>query len=937
MAFPRVNIILWILLLLGCSGAVLAGPSRDSTVLAVLPRDTDSKSVLIQGKMLIDTAGWKTIHDVLALPDSARQWHVTDGKRIDLRDYYTWVKFRLKNDGPTPKNVLLRLHHDADSIGLYRVVGEAITESKQWTRGDWSHRPYVTFAPNVFSVGLGGGEEIDLYVRLFEAYGWPADDVASARLIPERAAVNAHIRSVAWHSIYIGLMLAIAALGVVTYGLFRERAFLWFAMLTVCFAFYFADENQVTSLIGIGSPTGNGFGLIQYTISGLIISLTFFLIAFTDLRNFWPRYTNFLLVIVAAAVAAQFLFDVSRLHIATSVLIANGMTLVWIVFTAAPVFLLARRGSHPAGRLLMGTAMLLVPAVIYVGQLLIYGKYSPWAQIIFEIGTLGFSTLLFFGLYSKVNDIRIRAQTLTEQSQLKSRFFANISHEFRTPLTLIMGPLEQLLKQFSAPSPEHKLLKLALRNAQRQLRLVNRILELSRLEATEDNVDVEVIDLCKLVRQTTNSFSHLAEQQGIDLHFVGKGQQLLMSVDKQKLEDAVNNLLSNALKFTGAGGRVTVTVKEAGGEAIIEVVDTGVGIPKEMVGGVFNRFFQGAASLHTTVEGSGIGLSLVRETVRLHGGKVAVESEYGRGSTFTISLPFTPNQQGVIKVTQSSEGKGRAGEADAEITALASPPDGPRVLLVEDNEELRQLIRFVLADTYRVAEAANGADGIAKAIDWQPDLIITDVMMPVMDGYELCKTLKSTLATSHIPIIVLTARASSTARIDGYETGADDFLTKPFNNRELLVRVNNLIQSRIMLRQRFATAIELKPREVATSPVDSEFLERATTILEQHISDEAFKVPDFARVIGMSSTSLNRKLRGLLGQSTNQFMQMYRLQRAADMLRVGDQTVAEIAIQTGFSSSTYFVKLFKDKFGVTPGSFEKSANRSDGVPGWEEG
>ncbi|MCP9235218.1 ATP-binding protein [Lewinella sp. JB7] len=913
------------MLLLWGTTASLVGQAAAGTGPLVLPLDSVD-AVRLRTDWLVDTSGTLSITDVLDRRSTSSPWR-NDSVPIELTNYYCWVRLSVHNQASDPTNVLVQFHRPADSIAFYRVVGDRITSVKRWTRGEWEDRPYLTFAPNVFSLGIGGEEQVTLYARLYEPYSWNSGSIASARLVMERPAVNRHIVMVAWHSVYIGLMLGIAALGVLTYRLFRERAFLWFSLLTLCFAFYFADENQITALIGFGSPVGSGYGIIQFSIAGLIISLTFFLIAYTDLRRYWPRYTNFLLGVAGIAVLAQFLFNFSDIHVATAALVANAATLTWIVVISAPVFLLARRGSNSAIRLLIGTAMLLIPGVIYVVQLIVFNRYYAWSQIGFEIGTLGFSILLFFGLYTKVEDIRQRAKTLTEQSELKSKFFANISHEFRTPLTLIMGPVEQLLKQFPESSQERKLLQVAYRNAKRQLRLVNRILELSRLEATEGAVNVQLVDLPRLLEEATDSFAHLAGQKEIALSYVGEVRQLLLTVDQQRVEEAVNNLLSNALKFTGRGGRVTVSLRLTEGEAVIAVADTGVGIPKEMLDGVFNRFYQGEASRFTEVEGSGIGLSLVRETARLHGGRVTVESEYGRGSTFSMYLPLAT----AVPVDVAAErplAEAANGAVETGNTVEGETSDAgtglPRVLIVEDNAELRSLLQMMLETSYRVTQAVNGADGIERAVKTQPDLIISDVMMPVKDGFELCRTLKSRVETSHIPIILLTARASFEARIEGLEYGADDYLTKPFSHQELMVRAKNLIDGRQLLRQRYAAAIELRPEEVTSSPVDAEFLARATAVVEEHMSDETFRVADFAREIGMSSTSLNRKLRGLLGQSTNQFMQSVRLQRAAELLRRGEYTVAEIALETGFSSSTYFVKLFKEKYGVTPGSFEKA-------------
>jgi DNA-binding response OmpR family regulator len=393
----------------------------------------------------------------------------------------------------------------------------------------------------------------------------------------------------------------------------------------------------------------------------------------------------------------------------------------------------------------------------------------------------------------------------------------------------------------------------------------------------------------------------------------------------EKIEMVFNNLLSNAFKNTAAGDRITVSIEEAKKSVQVSVADTGVGIAPEHLPKLFDRFFY-ATEIETEQESSGIGLALTLELVKLHEGEIQVSSDLGLGSVFSVQLPLRTTN---LTPIQRPSRKGSQVTSEEVIVLPSSPTEALtksksiRVLLVEDNSDVRLFIRKGLAPFYEIQEAINGKEGLAAAFKFDPDLIISDVMMPEMNGFELCKLLKTDLRTSHIPVILLTAKAAQEEKIEGLETGADDYLVKPFNTQELQVRIQNLIRLRQTLRQRFATSILLKPKELNTNSVDEVFLKKAMLVMEENMGNEDFNIVLLAADLQVSKATLNRKFRSLLDQSANDFIKSIRLQRAADLLGKESATVSEIAFQTGFRSTAYFVKSFKDHFGVTPGNYKK--------------
>lgn len=835
---------------------------------------------------------------------------------------YLWQRLALTNQGHSPGELFVEIPGQVDSLWFY-VVNQDGALLERSVRSEFSPRTdhYLTFMPGMLHCTVRAGETLTLYVRSYHESHLPELEAATVKISPVSTAVNRRLHAVGWHALYAGLMIAVALLSLLNYWLFRERAFIYFALVNLSFAGYFSDANLMLGLLGLDGMETGGFGMLSHLIANLIVWITCFCTAYIKLPCEYPRYFRFVVLMAFVAVAAQYVFSWIDLGVDTTVLLANTAILLWIVTLVGPIVVLGFTGKKTARQLLTATAVLGVPGVLYIIDITLNGGIGGPLLVLFELSTIGYTILIFARLYTEVNAIRAEARTVARQNELNTRFFANISHEFRTPLTLIMGPIERLMDRYSSESEDGKLLRLAHTNAKRQLNLVNRVLQLSRLEANEDELQVVSVDLAALINSTVQAFSALAEQRGIRLGFSADPAAIPASVDRSKVEEALLNLLSNALKFTPAGGSVRISVLEQNGEAVIHVIDDGIGIRSDRLPIIFDRFAQTDGGLSQGTTGSGLGLSLVRELIRLHGGRVSADSELGKGTVFTIHLPLGRELASDVAAEHSDGIGDRVPAPDQELSELSGGEgERPLVLVVEDNRELRQFIRYTLQGHYRIAEAIHGEQGIEMATRLQPAVILSDVMMPVVDGYELLKTIKSQFDTSHIPVILLTARASTEARLEGLGAGADDYITKPFNDRELLARIRNLIQSRKLLREKFATASELEVNHLATTPQDEEFLLRAVDTVKDNLSSPHFKVQDFAVAMQMSKASLNRKLRGLLDQSSNQFIQSIRLKSAYELINSQRYRVAEVAEMTGFSSSAYFIRLYRERYGSTPGN-----------------
>ena len=557
-----------------------------------------------------------------------------------------------------------------------------------------------------------------------------------------------------------------------------------------------------------------------------------------------------------------------------------------------------------------------------------YWYQQWWAYVLYGL-TIILCTVFLSSIRNKrilmehnVKTTQIQAAKLEELDKLKSRFFANVTHELRTPLSLILGPVEFLL-HLRKDSEGLEQLGLIHRNAQRLMRLIELLLQYSRLESGTIKLRVAQLEIVSLLRRITGYFSSPAAKKQIDIRFVAEQEQLTGWIDAEKVEHILQNCISNAIKFTQAGGIIEVCVKEEKGDLVLFIGDTGEGIAPEHLQHVFDRFYR-VDTTHKT-EGTGIGLSLSKELAEIHHGSISLESELGKGTVVTVRIPLSGYDVSEIEsnnINDASKEKqhyGSSYQVSSEIPV--STDEQPLILIAEDSEDARIFIRSQLSPYYNIIEAIDGDEALQKTKFQIPDLVISDVMMPKKDGRELCSDLKHDERTSHIPIILLTALAEKVDKIKGLKTGADDYLVKPFDAQELLTRVHNLLENRKILREAYGKAVPLKPGEIAAVSLDDIFLQKSTAIVTAHISEPEFDIETFAHEIFLSRTQLQRKLKAITNMAPSDFLRHLRLQRAKELLEKNSGTIAEIADAVGFNNHSYFAKCFQEQFGLPPNQF----------------
>ncbi|WP_052467065.1 hybrid sensor histidine kinase/response regulator transcription factor [Psychroserpens damuponensis] len=558
-----------------------------------------------------------------------------------------------------------------------------------------------------------------------------------------------------------------------------------------------------------------------------------------------------------------------------------------------------------------------------------------WRNI-FGLGTLTMiliaAFIYLFYRYRQLNNLKlieaknIQTEQLKDINKMKSKFLANISHEFRTPLTLIIGPAKELLANTKEEETKQQLNWIH-KNSQKLLKLINQLLELSKLEAGKEKLKTSQDDIVSFTKHIFNLFESLAIQKHLKTSFKSKKEQIYVYFDSEKLEQVITNLLSNAFKFTDKG-EVSVTLNEVtiknNDYCKITIQDSGKGIHEQQLPYVFDRFYQANQDGEDSYEGTGIGLSLSKELIELHSGKIEAESELNKGTTFHLLIPLgkahLKEEQIIPSIEHTFSNEIPQGINSTENdTGDTHEGTLPLVLIVDDNRDIVDYIQVSLNGRYRFLKAFDGNQGLELSENELPDLIISDVMMPGLNGLQLCEKVKTNVKTDHIPVILLTAKAGENDKLDGLEAKADEYLQKPFNKKELQVRVHNLIENRKRLRKRFTNKVIFKPSEVAENSQEELFLDNLKEIVENNHTDSQFDVKRFCELIHMSKSQLNRKMKAVFNKSPNQFIRSYRLEKAKYLIAQDRGfSLSEIAYEVGFASPAYFSKCFNDEFGYAP-------------------
>ncbi|MCU7552283.1 ATP-binding protein [Chitinophagaceae bacterium LB-8] len=537
---------------------------------------------------------------------------------------------------------------------------------------------------------------------------------------------------------------------------------------------------------------------------------------------------------------------------------------------------------------------------------------------------------------------RKEIERMRELDRLKIKFLTNLSHEFRTPISLILGPVDKLLIQEKNEQASSQL-HMIKRNARRLLNLVNQLLDFRKMEEHELKLNASEGELVSFVKEVSDSFKDLSERKKIDFAFTSQIDQLYTLFDHDKIERILFNLLSNAFKFTLEGGKISLELEDSDRASdpskkwvSIKVRDTGIGIPEDKKEKIFERFFQNTTAAAILNQGTGIGLSITKEFVKMHGGTIDVDSEPGKGTTFTIHLPFIPLEAPKDNVPSLVEAEAPILESEAieestetleaipefqKDNALKSKTEMPSILLVEDNDDFRFYLKDNLRLHYNVFEAANGKEGWQKALSHHPQLIVSDISMPYMDGIELSRKIKSDKRTSHIPVILLTALTGEEDQLKGLGTGANDYITKPFNFEVLNAKIKNLLVLNSTLKNTYTKQIKVLTPEVEIESDDEKLLNKIMLYLEENLTNSQLSVEELSRHVGMSRSSMYSKLLELTGQTPVEFIRSVKLDKAAVLLEKSDMNIAQIAYSVGFSTPNYFAKSFKAKFNMLPSEY----------------
>ena len=580
-----------------------------------------------------------------------------------------------------------------------------------------------------------------------------------------------------------------------------------------------------------------------------------------------------------------------------------------------------------------------IPTALEIIVLPIWYK-TWWALLIFFATFAGFITFVFRFFWMRKSmeaqlEIERRDKEHQEEiNQMKMRFFINISHELRTPLTLILTPLQEIINKISDRWTRNQL-EYIQRNANRLLHLVNQLMDYRRAELGVFELKAKKGNAHQLIQDNFLFYDKLARHKKITytLHSELEDKEVLF--DANYLELIVNNLLSNAFKYTESGQSITVTLKEENGWLLLQVSDTGIGIPINKQGKIFERFYQ----IESEHVGSGIGLSLVQRLIELHHGRIELDSEENKGSTFSVYLPqdlsvYKPselasnNEQNEEEQVYSTNSKAMY-FIDTEKVENESVESGDKkrgtILIVEDNNEIRRYLSNGLADLFNTLEAGNGEEALEKLKDNEVDVIVTDVMMPVMDGIKLCKNVKQNIRTCHIPVIILSAKTDIKDQMEGLQMGADDYIPKPFSLAILTTKIQNMMRTRRRMLDKYAKSLEVEPEKITFNAMDEALLKRAMAIVEKNMDNIEFSTDEFAREMNMSRSNLHLKLKAITGESTIDFIRKIRFNEAAKLLKDGRYTVAEVSTMVGFNTPSYFATSFKKYFGCLPTEYIKKS------------
>jgi signal transduction histidine kinase/DNA-binding response OmpR family regulator len=861
-------------------------------------------------------------------------FHKTRAIRIPFSPNAYWLKITFQNATSSPQNLKLEYGNSfveyidffiPNESGLYKIT-------QMGTLSHFKKDILSEYNPRI-SISILAKQEKTIFIKIKSARGHNTN-----LLLFKSENYNTGLSKSLYKDGFVSGLLFLRFFYVLLIALFavKELVFRRYSLLLVMRTLAYWGLNNVLGEFFTNDPMKIvTIDFMSYHI--LPIGQVMVVMAILPIEKF-PRFVKIILqlvIVINVILGLLIVFDYGW-----SWLLASTYLIIFTQLSIFGLYAVAIFRKFPFNRYYSIPFLLGIGSYIFLQMRLIgwmdFFWILPFAFFCFvsEIFVFG----LFLGRYI-INYERTRAisekeilfnqaqtQRLQELDTLKTNFFTNISHELRTPLTILAGPLEEFSKKY----PTEKIVPAMQRNVSRLQSLINQLLDLSKLEAGQLKVEMQESDLAVFMRQLMASFESLAQSKNIIFHTEQSHSSFLAVFDADKIEKIVTNLLSNAFKFTNESGRVNIRIDYSANEMNIQVQDFGIGIESSRLEKIFDRFYQADGdSNNKKFEGTGIGLALVKELVEVLKGNISVESEINKGTLFQVILPIS---KGIwkenLQTKEITTKKDNSQFGDNQLftkNTSSKNEDLPIILVIEDNPDLRLFMVEILENSYQVFEASDGQDGVEKALEIIPDLIISDLMMPRLDGFGVCKTLKADVRTSHIPIIILTAKATQKDKNEGLELGADDYLSKPFNTDELRIRVKNLVTQRETLRLKYSQlsvdSITAMPLKVPS--MDEQFLQKAIEIVEKNMADSTFDLEQFCEQMNMSRATMHRKLKAITNQTTTEFIRNLRLQKAAKLLKQKTGTVSDIAYQVGFENLPYFSKTFQEFFGVSPSEWAK--------------
>ncbi|MEQ6165903.1 ATP-binding protein [Ekhidna sp. MALMAid0563] len=852
---------------------------------------------------------------------------------IDPENEYSiepfWLIFRLENSSQYEQELYLRFPTDVAKLVMIDSIEAGSIEINGFyppinSLALMNQTPPI-FDPSTFSISTP--PDTITTVAVWVGANFLTGGVIDVELIRREAFLNTLLpeinKAYYFQVLFIGMMLLLSIFNFLIFVGNKDRTYLFYSLYVAGISLYFFSSSGLDRYIFFPE---SAYGILRLNLTSYSTSIFYplFCLYFLHRDGWKPRLRKAYKLMIWASIILCAISSVLLVTLPSW----EYKGLLYINQIYAPVGLLS-------------IVIFLYSIAVYVFSKNILARYIGWAGLVitlfgslqvlrstlssfdiipewvgspmlivygFQIGTLIQALIFALALSYRSRKIEMERTALLEVDRTKTRFFANISHEFKTPLSLIIGPAGELLRK-SKDEGAKKLLLAIQQNAQRLLKLINEILDLSKIEAGQSRLDQSPTDIVDFVQMIVLQFQSYAASRQQQLTFVSSESECWMLSDQEKLEKVLINLISNACKYTPEGGAIQVEVQIKSDEVIMKVIDSGIGISAEHLPHIFDRFYHVSNSDFVTDQSStGIGLALSKELVQLLGGSIEIRSEQDKGTESIISLPLIHATPEKTKVLSDSD-EASAGEKNGQAT----------LLLIEDNDELRSFIRSCLPDELHILEAIDGDEGVGMAVGQIPDIIVTDVMMPKKDGLEVCKELKAHQVTNHIPIIILTGKSSHASKMEGLESNADAYISKPFDADELRLVIRNLLSSRDQMRAHYSNTLKLEASEIEVSSQQEMFLKSSIEIVESHMADENFSVEQLSDQLSMDRTQLFRKMKALTGQSPSAFIRTIRLKRAHQLLNAQAATVSEIAYATGFSSASYFIKCYKEQYGVSPG------------------